>query len=76
MKKGVLSNLVEFTGKHQCHSLFFNKVAGLRSLSLLKKRLWHRSFPVDFVKFLRTSFLHPQTTASVYIGALEDIALT
>ena len=28
----------------------FNKVAGLR----LKKRLWHRCVPVDFVKLLRT----------------------
>ena len=25
--------------------------------TLLKKRLWHRSFPVTFVKFLRTPFL-------------------
>ena len=24
--------------------------------SLLKKRLWHRSFPVNFVKFLRSPF--------------------
>ena len=24
--------------------------------SLLKKRLWHRCFPVNFVKFLRTPF--------------------
>ena len=30
---------------------FFNKVAGLK-----KKRLWHRCFPVNFVKFLRTPF--------------------
>ena len=37
-------------------SLFFNKVAGLRPATLLKKRLWHRCFPVDFVKFLRTPF--------------------
>ena len=36
---------------------FFNKVAGLRPVTLLKKSLWHRCFPVDFVKFLRTSFL-------------------
>ena len=32
----------------------FNKVAGL---SLQKKRLWHRCFPVNFAKFLRTPFL-------------------
>ena len=26
--------------------------------TLLKKRLWHECFPVNFVKFLRTRFLH------------------
>ena len=26
------------------------------SPTLLKKRLWHRCFPVNFVKFLRTPF--------------------
>ena len=25
--------------------------------TLLKKRLWHRCFPVNFAKFLRTTFL-------------------
>ena len=34
----------------------FNKVADLRPATLLKKRLWHRRFPVDFAKFLRTPF--------------------
>ena len=29
--------------------------------TLVKKRLWHRCFPVNFVKFLRTPFL--QTTS-------------
>ena len=29
----------------------------LRPATLLKKRLWHRYFPVNFVKFLRTPFL-------------------
>ena len=35
-------------------SLFFNKVVGSRPAILLKKRLRHRYFPVNFVKFLRT----------------------
>ena len=48
--KGVLKNFTKFTGKHLCRSVFFNKE------TLLKKRLWHRYFPVDFVKFLRTPF--------------------
>ena len=37
-----------------CQGLFFNKVKG--SATLLKKRLWHRCFPVNLVKFLRTPF--------------------
>ena len=48
-KKGALRNFIKFTGKHLCQSLIFNKV-------LLKMRLWHRCFPMNFVKFLRTPF--------------------
>ena len=55
-KRGVLRNFTKFTGKHLCQSLFFNKIAGLSSATLLKKRLWHRCFPVNFMKFLRTPF--------------------
>ena len=31
----------------------FNKVAGLRSATLLKMKPWHRCCPVNFVKFSR-----------------------
>ena len=51
--KGVFRNFAKFTGKHKCQSLFLNKVAGLRSATFLKKRLWHRCFPVNFAKFLK-----------------------
>ena len=54
---GVLRNFTKFTGKHLCQSLFFNKVTGPRPATLLKKRLWHKCFPVKFTKFLRTPFL-------------------
>ena len=54
--KGVLKDFAKLTGKCLCQSLFFNKVADLRSVTLLQKRLWHRCFPVDFAKFLRTPF--------------------
>ena len=50
-KKGVLKNFAKFTGKSLHQSLFFNKVVGFRPETLLKKRLWHRSFPVNFAKF-------------------------
>ena len=57
IKNRVLKNFTKFTGKHLCQSLFFNKAAGLRSATLLKKRLWHRYFPVHLVKFSRIPFL-------------------
>ena len=56
-KKSVLRNFEKFTGKYLCQSLLFNKVAGLRLATLLKRRLWHRRFPLNFAKFLRTPFL-------------------
>ena len=57
IKKGVLRKFTKSTGKHLYHSLFFNKVAGLRPAILLKKRLWYRCFPVNFMNFLGTPFL-------------------
>ena len=56
-EEGVLRNFSKFTGKHLCQSLFFNKVAGLRPATLLKKKLWHSCFPLNFTKFLRAPFL-------------------
>ena len=44
-------NFAKFTGKHLCQSLFLNKVAGLKPVTLLRKRLWHRCFPVNFANF-------------------------
>ena len=55
-KKGVLRKFVKFTGKRLCQRLFFNKVAGLRPATLLKKSLRHKCFPVNCKKFLRTPF--------------------
>ena len=45
MTKVVLENFIKFTGKH------------LRPATLLKERLWHRCFPVNSAKFLRTPYL-------------------
>ena len=60
MKKVVLRIFAKFTGKHLYQSL--------GPATLLKKRLWHRCFPVNFAKFLRTPFL--QTTSGRLL--LED----
>ena len=48
--KGVLRNFAKFTGKYLCQNLFFVS-------TLLKKRLWHRYFPVNIKKFLRLPLL-------------------
>ena len=52
--KRVLKDFAKFRGKHLCQVLFFIKVAS--PTTLLKERLWYRCFPVNFAKFLRTSF--------------------
>ena len=51
----------------------FNKVAALRPATLLKRRLWHRCFPVNFAKFLRTPFL--QNTSGQLLQTITSIAL-
>ena len=72
--KAFLKNFAKLTGKYLCQSLFFNEVAGLRSATSLKKRLWHRCFPVIFAKFLRTPFLQNTSKQLVlYILAWIDL---
>ena len=58
MEKGALRNFVKFTGKHLCQKRDS------------EKRLWHRCFPVNFAKFLRTPFL--QSTSGRLILELLD----
>ena len=41
------------------------------SLFLLKKRLWHRCFPENFSKFLRTPFLQ-NTSGGCFCYVLDD----
>ena len=66
MKISVLRNFPKFTEKYLCQSFFFNKVAGLRLATLLKKRLWHRCFPVNSREISKTTFFaeHLWTTVS------------
>ena len=65
-KIGGLRNFAKFTEKRLCQSLFFNKVTGLRPATLLKKRFWHRYFPVNFAKISKNPFFYrtPPVAAS------------
>ena len=48
-KKMVFIKILHYSQEKTCSRVsFFDKVAG--------QRLWHRSFPVNFAKFLRTPF--------------------
>ena len=56
--RGIPRNFAKFTGKHLCQSLFLNKVAGLRSETLLKERPWHRCFFSEFCENSKSTLFH------------------
>ena len=66
VKKGVLRNFTKFTGKHLRQSLFFNKIAGLRPATLLKKETLAQVFSCEFCEISKNAFSteHPRTNAS------------
>ena len=65
-KKSILKYLVKFIGKHLYQNLFFKKVAGLKSVILLKKRLWHRCFYVNFCEIFKNIFFTEHLRATAY----------
>ena len=56
-KKGVPKKVAKFAGKQLCQSISFNIFEDVRTANLLKKRLWHKFFAVNFAKSLRAPFL-------------------
>ena len=62
-KKNVLKNFAKFT-EDTCARVLFNKVV----YNFIKNSFWHRYFPVNFAKFLRTPFYRtPLLAASVSV---------
>ena len=53
--KKVFLEISQNSQENTCASLFLTKLQALLA-TLLKKRLWHRCFSVNFAKFLRTPF--------------------
>ena len=77
VKIGVLNNFTKFTGKRMCQSFFFDKVAGLRPATLLKKRLWQSCFLwiCEIFKntfFYRTSPVAASENVQLYWQTLEE----
>ena len=54
-KKVFLKNFFKFTGKHLCQSLFLNKVEGLKTATLLKKRQ-AQVFSCEFCEIFKNIF--------------------
>ena len=72
-KKGVMRNFAEFTRKHICQNLFFDKVNLCRSVTSLKTSLKRRCFLENFVKFVRTPFLKKTTRRLFLIIAVSIV---
>ena len=52
-KKAILKNFAKLRWKHQCQSLFFNKIA---TVGLIIKSLWQMWIAVGFMKIFGTAF--------------------
>ena len=70
-KKGFLRILAKLTGKYLCQSLFLNKVAGLRPVTLLKKETLAEVFSCDFCKISKNTF--PYRTPLVAASAVTEL---
>ena len=70
--KKVLLKISQNSQENTCARASFNKVAGLRSANLFKKRFWHRCFPVHFAKFPRTPFLRERLRWLLLLGPIRN----
>ena len=69
-------NFAKFIVKHLCQSLLFNR---LKLATLSKKRLLSRCSPVNFAKFVRTTFLYSKIISTpfktAYVGVRRPSVL-
>ena len=79
IKKSVLKSFAKFTGKLLSLSLFCNKIAGLKSPSLLRKRRRHICFLVNFYKNFKNTFfiekLRATANSAVFLVHLKPISV-
>ena len=72
-KKGGLRNFAKFTIKKNCTTVSFlikMQIFLIKMPFLLKKRLVHMCFPVNFAKFLRKPFLQ-KTSGRLFLLIFE-----
>ena len=66
MKKVFLETFAKSTGKHLCQSLFFNKVAGLKPVTLFKKEALAQVFSCAFFKKTPFFYRTPPVAAVIF----------
>ena len=64
-------NFLNFLDSRIFPGLFFNKIAGLRSETLTKRRFRFWCFPANFAKFLRTPILQNTSKPLLLISVLK-----
>ena len=64
-KKVIHENFANFTGKHLCERLFFNKAAGLRPATLLKKSL-AQVFSCESCEISKNTFFSQNTSGGCF----------
>ena len=72
-KKSVLKKFRKIHLKTPALEPLFNRVSGLRPPTLLKKRLQHSCFQVNFVKFLKTPFLQNTSTICLTVSFRKEV---
>ena len=65
VKKGVLKNLANFTGKHLRRSLYFNEYTCLRPANLSKKETLTQVFSCEFCEQLLLNFIKEEKASKM-----------
>ena len=63
----MLKNFAKFTLKHLCQSFFFNKVAGLRLATLIKKTL-PQVFSCEFCEIFKKIYFYRTPLVAAFVG--------
>ena len=68
VRKSVLRNLAKFKEKHQCHSLFFNKVVDLmpEACNFIKKETLAQVFSCEFCEISKSTFFTEHLWTTVF----------
>ena len=72
-KKRLLRNFTKIHRKTPVRESLFYQSCKPQLAILIKKRLWHRCFPVNFAKSLRTSFFYRTLLSDCFCNLLTKI---